>query len=136
MLIADTSALFAFLNRRDQHNQAVVELFLAETSSIVVPVAVLSELAWMVETRVGHDAMAAFLDDCQNGGFQLVWQETDIPRTQELMRRYADLPLGFADASVIALAEGGSCRVVTTDLRHFGVVRTRKSLALFPQRKV
>ena len=69
MLVADTSALYALINRRDQHNKAVVDLFLAETSSIIVPVAVLSELAWMVETRVGHDAMAAFLDDCQNGGF-------------------------------------------------------------------
>lgn len=132
MLVADTSALYALINRRDQHNKAVVDLFLAETSSIIVPVAVLSELAWMVETRVGHDAMAAFLDDCQNGGFQLVWREADLPRIQELMRRYADLPLGFADAAVIALAEGGSSRVATTDRRHFTVVRAKRPLELLP----
>ncbi len=97
-----------------------------------MPVAVLSELAWMVETNVGHHAMAAFLDDCQSGGFQLVWQETDIPRVQELMRKYADLPLGFADAAVIVLAEGGSRRVATTDRRHFTVVKTKKPLELLP----
>ncbi len=132
MLVADTSALFAFLNRRDQHNKAVVKLFLAETPPIIVPVAVLSELAYMVETRIGHHAMAAFLDDCQNGGFQLVWQESDVPRIQELMRKYANLPLGFADATVIALAEGGSRRVVTTDRRHFTIVKTKKPLELLP----
>ena len=96
------------MNIRDEHNKAVVKLFLEEPLPIIVPVAVLSELAYMVETRIGHHAMAAFLDDCQNGGFRLVWQEADLPRIQELMRRYADLPLGFADAAVIALAEGGS----------------------------
>lgn len=132
MLVADTSALFAFLNRRDQHNKAVVKLFLAETPPIIVPVAVLSELAYMVETRIGHHAMAAFLDDCQNGGFQLVWQESDVPRIQELMRKYANLPLGFADAAVIALAESGSRRVATTDRRHFTIVRTQRPLELLP----
>lgn len=132
MLVADTSALFAFLNRRDQHNEVIVRLFLAEKLPIIVPVAVLSELAWMVETNVGHYAMAAFLDDCRNGGFRLVWQEADLPRVQELMRKYADLPLGFADASVIALAEHGSRRVATTDRRHFTVVKTRKALELLP----
>ena len=132
MLVADTSALFAFLNRRDQHNKAVVRVFLTEASPIIVPIAVLSELAWMVETNVGHHAMAAFLDDCQNGGFSLVWQEADLPRIQELMRKYADLPLGFADAAVIALAEGGSRRVATTDRRHFTVVRPTRPLELLP----
>lgn len=121
-----------FFNVRDQHNKAVVKLFSAENRPIVVPVAVLSELAWTVETRVGHDAVAAFLDDCQNGGFQLVWREADVPRIQDLMRRYADLPLGFADAAVIALAEGSSSRVATTDRRHFTVVRAKKPLELLP----
>ena len=91
----------------------------------------LSELAYMVESRLGQYAMTAFLDDCQNGRFQLEWRESDLLRIQELMRQYADLPLGFADASVIALAEHVG-RVATTDRRHFNVVRTRKPLELLP----
>ena len=90
----------------------------------------LSELAYMVETRLGQYAMAAFLDNCQGGKFSLEWRESDLPRIQELMRQYADLPLGFADASVIALAEHVG-RVATTDRRHFNVVRT-KPLELLP----
>lgn len=97
MLVADTPALFAFLNRHDRHNKAVVKLFLTGKSPIIVPVAVLSELAWLVETNVGHHALAAFLDNCRNGGFQLVWQEANVPRVQKLMQRHADLPPGFAD---------------------------------------
>ena len=85
----------------------------------------------MVESRLGQYQMAAFLDNCQGGRFRLEWRETDLPRIQELMRQYADLPLGFADASVIALAEHVG-RVVTTDCRHFSVVRTKKPLELLP----
>ncbi len=85
----------------------------------------------MVESRLGQYQMAAFLDNCRNGKFRLEWRETDLPRIQELMRQYADLPLGFADASVIALAESVG-RVATTDRRHFNVVRTKRALELLP----
>ena len=85
----------------------------------------------MVESRLGQYAMAAFLDDCQSERFRLEWHETDLQRIQELMRQYADLPLGFADATVFALAESIG-RVATTDRRHFNVVRTERLLELLP----
>lgn len=130
MIVADTSAVFAFLYPKDQHNKEVVRVFLSEPV-IIVPVAILSELAYMVESRLGQYPMAAFLEDCQSEKFRLEWRETDLPRIQRLMRTYADLPLGFADAAVIALAEHVG-RVVTTDRRHFNVVRTKKPLELLP----
>ena len=130
MIVADTSAIFAFLNKRDQHREAVIQVFVNEPQ-IIVPVAILSELAYMVESRLGQYAMAVFLDDCQNGAFSLEWRETDLPRIQALTRQYADPPLGFADASVIALAEHIG-RVATTDRRHFNVVKTKKPLELLP----
>jgi predicted nucleic acid-binding protein len=42
------------------------------------------------------------------------------------MERYADLPLGLVDASVIAVAERlGADAIATLDRRHFSVVRPR-----------
>ena len=42
------------------------------------------------------------------------------------MDTYADLPLGTADASVVAVAERlGIAEVATLDRRHFTVVRPR-----------
>lgn len=132
MLVADTSALVAFLSIRDQHNKAVTRVFVAEASSIVVPVAILGELAYVVEKRIGRSAMAAFVDSCQNGGFEFIWQASDLPRIQEFIRQYADLPLGFVDAAVIALAERTSGRIATTDRRHFTVVKANRALELLP----
>ena len=41
-----------------------------------------------------------------------------------LMRDYATLPMDYADASLVALAEAlGTARVFTTDRRGFGVYR-------------
>ena len=51
---------------------------------------------------------------------------SDMVRMVELMDRYADFPLGAADASVVAIAERlDTDLLVTTDRRHFGVVRPR-----------
>ncbi|WP_255622594.1 hypothetical protein [Pseudonocardia sp. DSM 110487] len=52
-----------------------------------------------------------------------------------MVEKYADLPLGTVDASVIALAERLNLPAVATlDHRHFGVVRPRhvEALALLP----
>lgn len=50
----------------------------------------------------------------------------DLTRSAELVERYANLPLGAADASVIAVAERLRIRVrqiLTLDRAHFSIVR-------------
>jgi predicted nucleic acid-binding protein len=50
----------------------------------------------------------------------------DWSRAADRMVAYADLPLGFVDASVVAIAERlGVTAILTTDRRHVGVVRPR-----------
>jgi predicted nucleic acid-binding protein len=85
LIVADTSAILAFLNRRDQHNKAMVKLFLNE-DTIIVPVPILGELASMVETRLGQQVMADFLRDCHAGGFTAFWSGAMLPRMEELVR--------------------------------------------------
>lgn len=51
---------------------------------------------------------------------------SDWMRMAELVAAYRDLPLGTADASVIATAERlGIHDIATLDRRHFSVVRSR-----------
>jgi uncharacterized protein len=51
---------------------------------------------------------------------------------RRLVQRYADLPLGFADASVIACAERNGGRVLSLDKRDFGVVAREGRITLLP----
>ena len=78
---------------------------------------------------------AAFLDGLTN--FEVLAPEPDDwHRMAELVRRYADFPLGGTDASVVALAERlNTDTVITLDRRHFGAIRPRhcESFRLLPE---
>jgi predicted nucleic acid-binding protein len=47
-----------------------------------------------------------------------------LPRIEELMEHYADLPMDLADASLVVLAEEmGSGQILSTDQRDFHTYR-------------
>ena len=59
----------------------------------------------------------------------------DYERVAELMQEYADLRVGFVDASVLAIVERlGESKLATLDVRRFTVMRPRhvKALTLLP----
>lgn len=86
---------------------------------------VITEVAYLLGTRVGTETEARFLGDLAAG--ELLPEPVtgrDWLRMVELIIRYRDLPLGTVDASVIAAAERlNATEVATLDRRHFGVVR-------------
>jgi predicted nucleic acid-binding protein len=90
-----------------------------------MPAPVLTEVCYLLETRGGADLSADFLTDLADGVIEIVdLRPSDLHRMQNLVRRYADLPLGAVDASVVAVAERlGVTDVATLDRRHFSVVR-------------
>ncbi|MEV6273013.1 PIN domain-containing protein [Kribbella sp. NPDC051936] len=60
------------------------------------------------------------------GDFTIAECDTELDRIADLMHNYADLPLGLADASVVAVAEAlGAREIATLDRRHFSVIRPR-----------
>ena len=77
---------------------------------------------YLLERRSTIEVIDALLGDLDRGAFRLDCGEQDIARVRDLIHRYADLPLGVVDASVVACAERNGGRVLTLDLRHFGVV--------------
>lgn len=87
-----------------------------------MPAAALAEVGYFIERDHGPRILAAFLDDIIEGAYSVDCGERDWLRIRELVIRYADLPLGLADAAVIACAERNGGRVATLDVRHFGVV--------------
>jgi len=90
-----------------------------------VPTLVITEVTYLVSTRLGAGAEVRFLGDLASGEFLVEpVPDEDWLRIAELVARYRDLPLGTVDGSVIAAAERlGITRVATFDHRHFSVVR-------------
>lgn len=70
-------------------------------------------------------AEADFLRDVADGVYDLVpVTSSEAARAADLVERYADLPLGTADAFVVAVAEKfRAVNVATLDRRHFSIVR-------------
>lgn len=92
----------------------------------MVPELVITEVTYLLGTRIGADAEVRFVGDLAAG--TLIPEPvaaSDWLRIAELVATYRDLPLGTVDASVVATAERVRTRdVATLDRRHFTVVRS------------
>ncbi len=97
-----------------------------------LPVTVLPEITYLLERRIGAQAEEAFVRAVVDGEFDIESLETDdLARAADLVGVYRDAPLGFVDASVVAMAERLEVTtVLTTDRRHFALVRPSHVAAL------
>lgn len=123
-LILDTGPILALLNANDAHHTRCVALVEEMSESLVVPAATLVEVDYWVRAKLTVAVWRAFVEDLAAGAYRLEpVTETDAVRAAQLEERYADLDLGFVDASVIALCERlGEPKVATLDRRDFSVV--------------
>src|SRR5437868_9884552 len=124
-VVADTGALYALADVGDAWHARVMAWWHATPRAVRVPVVVLPEITSLLATRIGAAAEEAFVQSLVDGELHVEPLEPgDVARAAALMRRYDDLPLGFVDAVVVAMAERlGLREILTTDRRHFGVVR-------------
>lgn len=132
MITLDTSGLFALLNRRDPAHAKVRRALLSDPGPYLVPAGILGEITYLLERRYGVRTLDTFLADLENGTFRLECGDDDLRRVRVLVDRYADLPLGFADAAVIACAERSGGAVLTLDRRDFGVVAREGKIVILP----
>lgn len=131
-VIGDTGPLYALVDASDAWHKRVVEWWRKNREPVVVPVCVLPEVCYLLHTRISQRAEAAFVRAITDGEFVIEPLESeDMARAEALVRKYADLDLGFVDATVIATAERlDATEVLTTDRRHFSAVRPRHVGAL------
>ena len=131
LTIVDAGPLYSIADDDDAGHDRSVEVFQTRGLEFVIPALILGEAAYLVSVRLGPRAEAAFLRGVASLDADVqAPTPDDLSRMAELVDRYADFPLGAADASVVALAERlGTDLVVTHDHRHFRVVRPRHCAA-------
>ena len=129
MVICDTGPLYALVDRSDAWHERVTAWWTAQARHVRVPITVLPEVCYLLQTRIGAQAEQAFVRSVANGEWIIEPVESDdVIRASTLMREYLDVPLGFVDATVIAVAERlGAREILTTDRRHFSAVRTERN---------
>lgn len=125
MIIADTGFWVALLDRRDQFHIPVKAYAARIDAPFITTLPVVTEVCYLLQSRCGSALAFKFLLAQQDGLFRLFKiDEASLPRMAELMRQYVNLPMDFADASLVVLAEYlGHGRIVSTDLRDFNAYR-------------
>ena len=123
--IVDSGPLIAVANSADPAYRACLEALQTPGLRLVIPALCVAEVAYLLGARRGPAIEARFVRGLAGFDVEAPHAE-DWVRIAELVERYADLPLGAADASVAALAERHRTDLVLTlDRRHFSVIQPR-----------
>ncbi len=123
-LILDAAPLVALADAREPRLEALLKIRDEEEGSLVLPTPVAAEVDYLLGARFGEAARRAFLSDLAAQRYDVACLEAGDYRTvAELDTRYADLGLGLADCSIMALAERfGTRRLLSFDERHFRAI--------------
>ncbi|WKX70732.1 type II toxin-antitoxin system VapC family toxin [Streptomyces sp. XD-27] len=124
-LLLDTGVLYAIADDGDDDHRRCWDFVAAWRGRLLVPAPVVAETAWLIERRLGPEHEGIFVDLIAGGQLGAVDLEVqDYVRIAELIRKYADFPLGTVDASVVAVAERlRLTEIATIDHRHFSAVQ-------------
>jgi predicted nucleic acid-binding protein len=125
MILADTGFFYALIDRSDAWHAACRDAAAKLEEGLITTWPVLTEAVHLISRWVGIEPAAALMEELAVGDIA-VWDMTAEARAKVpvLMRRYAELPLDLADASLVLLAEHvGHGRILTTDQRDFRTYR-------------
>jgi len=125
MIIVDTGAFIGLFNKNDEYHVSARASFSNISEPLITTYPVVTETCYLLYNRLGHHYQINFLKSIAKKAFKVFdFQNNDILRMIELMERYCDLPMDFADASLVVLAEQlGHGRILTSDRRDFNIYR-------------
>jgi uncharacterized protein len=120
-LLVDAGALYAQADRKDPHHAPVAEILRAEREPLVTSAITVAEADYLILSRLGVDVELAFLEDLAEGTYQVeCLNRAELGSAMEVVRRYRDLAIGLADASLVVLAQRlRTRRLLTFDERAF-----------------
>lgn len=135
--LVDTGFILALFEQRGEWHQACVRTFEAVRYPLLTSEAVLTELFHLIGN---HPRDVADAWKFVRSGALVLASITapDLPALEELMSRYHDRPMDFADATLVHLAQRESLStILTIDHDDFETYRIggRKRFTILPERR-
>ena len=134
-VLLDTGALVALLDKDEKNHHRCVEFLKDFKGKLLTTEPVLTEAAYLLGPSVR--AQKICIEFISKGGATLVPQSPEsLSRAIILMEKYKDIPMDFADATLVVLAEEtGIDEVFTLDIRGFSAYRIhgRKAFKIWPE---
>ncbi len=122
-ILIDSGPLIALFDSSDNHHKAVrMFLYKKQEYRFISTLAVYTEVSHMLDfsTKAQHD----FYEWVTYKGIILCdINQHDMPRISELTEKYSDLPMDFADATLVVAAEKTGIRKIISLDKDFNVYR-------------
>ena len=121
--VIDSGPLIALFDKDDSLHTKVMEFFQSFAGKLYSTLAVVTELTHMLDFNVS--TQIDFLKWVANGGIELVdLTEKDLVQVCTLTEKYSDIPMDFADASLVLIAEKLQIRLCISIDSDFYIYRT------------
>ena len=120
-VLVDTGALVALVRERDAYHARALSFFGEfHSGELLTTAAVLTETLHLLPTHLAASVLALV----QPPRWLVLDLAPGLPRIAELLSKYADRPMDFADASLVWAAEQSGAREVLTTDEDFSIYRT------------
>jgi predicted nucleic acid-binding protein len=123
MILIDTGPLVALIHADDQNHVRCKKALQSLRGPFITVWPVFTEATYLL--NFSWRAQDGLWEMLEREFFTVIpLDETDAPRMRELMRKYRDLPMDFADAALVRVAEREKIRdIFTTDRKDFEIYR-------------
>ena len=134
-ILLDTGAFVALLDRSEKNHERCVSFFQTFSGKIMTTEPVLTETLYLLGSSV--KAQKTCIEFILKGGAILVPQSSEsLMRAVILMEKYKDVPMDFADATLVVLAEEMTVdEIFTLDIKGFSTypIHGKKAFKVWPE---
>lgn len=125
MIVVDTGALYAVVDRSEPAHEPVTTFLAATVEGLVTTPLVLAELDHLVGTQLGEAVRSRVTSRLSAGAIGLSpFDARAFAEAARVADQYADMRLGLTDASLMVAAQQlRTVRMLTVDYKHFRALR-------------
>lgn len=134
-ILLDTGPFVALLDSSEKNHRSCVSFFKDFKGQVFTTEPVLTEVLYLLGPSLKAQKLG--IEFILKGGAVLVPQSLEsLRRSLELMEKYKDTPMDYADATLVTLAEEmGITEIFTLDEKGFNTYRIfgKKAFTIFPE---
>ena len=133
MILIDTGPIVALFDKNDNYHDKCLSLLKTIKEPLITTMPVLTEAFYLL--GFSWQVQDALWELVNQGGIQIYdLKGEQFKRCRELMKKYKDLPMDLADATIVSAAETVNISTIFTIDKDFRVYRTKqgKNFRLVP----
>ena len=123
-ILIDSGPLIALFDASDKYHASAINFIKNNKSILVTTIASVTETLHLLDFN--RNAQIDFLEWVNKGAVEIKnIENSDFSRIRELISKYRDLPMDFADACLVFLAEKLNINMIATIDRDFTIYRIK-----------